>query len=323
MGYRLRGRFGFTATGVLAIGLCATLLLVSAPAHASGTSYRVSFTETGLPQGEQWTVILNGVVHASHTSTVTFSEPVGTYAFRILHHASYQTSQASGTVHVTGPGASVAITFTPLGTSSSIVSNFNGTSIPGGDWIWFNSVEKPKSSIPTGGLNLRAVGQTIRMTLPGGSVITLQVPDAKVSYGPAMTTGTTTFQNRWITNVPESFTDNVFLAGLAYHVPSGGLPGGIQSVNWTATFSVNSHVAFSFQWQWGAAVYSNFTDHYDLLKVKPLHSTSLDSYHTGDQAGTPEAFTAYVVGGARGGGGSNATGSYSATVSVTPKFVNN
>jgi hypothetical protein len=37
-----------------------------------------------------------------------------------------------------------------------------------------------------------------------------------------------------------------------------------------------------------------------------------------DHAGTPENFKPFVIGGARGGGGSNYTGLYSGTGKVTP-----
>jgi hypothetical protein len=109
---------------------------------------------------------------------------------------------------------------------------------------------------------------------------------------------------------------------VAYQVPAGGLPGGINPVTWTGTMSGSA--SFSLQWQWGAAVYTQFTTNYNQLGIKPLHSTSLDSYHVGDQAGTPEgvntggtAWKTFVTGGARGGGGSNWTGSYSPTGSVS------
>ena len=322
----LRGHLStrFSLVAIVGVGLCLLLVVGTLPAQAAPTKWRVTFTETGIPEGTQWSVVLNGVLHVSDHATITFYEPVGTYAFQVRHHAGYHTSSPSGTVTVAGVGgATVHIAFTSLGTASTIDSNFNGTSIPGGDWIWFNSVVKPKSTIPSAGLIVRAVAQAITLTLPNGSTISLGVPDAKITYGPTTTTGNTTFDGRWLTTVPNSFGDNVFLSGLAYHVPAGGLPGGINSVSWSATFSVNSNVRVSFQWQWAAAVYSNFTNHYDQLKVKPLHSTSLDGYPNGDQAGTPEAFTAHVVGGARGGGGANCTGSYSATVSVSPKFVFN
>src|SRR5580700_233016 len=41
-------------------------------------------------------------------------------------------------------------------------------------------------------------------------------------------------------------------------------------------------------------------------------------YSNSDHAGTPETYKAFVTGGATGGGGSNWTGSYSSTASVSP-----
>ena len=51
------------------------------------------------------------------------------------------------------------------------------------------------------------------------------------------------------------------------------------------------------------------------LDVKPLHSTTEDPYHNGDQAGTPKntEYQKHVTAGARGGGGSNYTDSYTGT----------
>jgi len=42
-------------------------------------------------------------------------------------------------------------------------------------------------------------------------------------------------------------------------------------------------------------------------------TSSASIYKNSDHAGTPENFKTFVVGGATGGGGSNFTGSYSAT----------
>ena len=53
--------------------------------------------------------------------------------------------------------------------------------------------------------------------------------------------------------------------------------------------------------------------------VKPVDSNSASQYHNSDHAGTPENFKSFVTGGARGGGGSNFTGSYSATGHVSPE----
>jgi hypothetical protein len=95
-------------------------------------------------------------------------------------------------------------------------------------------------------------------------------------------------------------------------VPASGLPGGIKDVIWQATFSSNTS-GLTVNWQWGAAVYTNFSTKYNDLGVKPVDDNKASKYKNSDHAGTPEDFKAYVIGGARGGGGSNFTGSYSAT----------
>ena len=213
-------------------------------------------------------------------------------------------------------------------TSSSISSNFNGTPISGGDYIWFNSVLKLTSPTTISSpFTITVTGQTIT-----SAHFSISVPKARITFDPSATKGSTTFDattNTWITIVPapsgKPFGDNVFMSGVAYHVPNGGLPGGINPVTWTASFGGTGMA--TLHWQWGAAVYTTLTSGgctftstsnncYNLLGVKPLHSTSLDSYKNGDQAGTPEKFAGDEIGGARGGGGSNATGSYSSTGSV-------
>ena len=192
--------------------------------------------------------------------------------------------------------------------STSISSNFNGNSIAGGDYVWFVSVMDLKSPVPDSGLTINFTGQTIM-----SSDFSLNVPNSRITFSWSASSASTFFDastNTWITTVPAGFGNDVFLSGLAYLVPPGGLPGGINPVTWTGTLSGSS--AFTVQWKWGAAVYTQFSD-YDSIGVKPVHSTSLDSYPNGDMAGTPENEKAYVIGGARGGGGSNWTGSWSST----------
>jgi hypothetical protein len=96
------------------------------------------------------------------------------------------------------------------------------------------------------------------------------------------------------------------------------LPGGIQPVTWQGVFS-SAAPNLKVQWQWAAAVYTSF-DASDLgLGVKPVDDNRASQYQNSDHAGTPENFKTAVVGGARGGGGSNWTGSYSGTASC-PTF---
>jgi len=298
----------------IAIALCAVAFPT---AHATTLTTSVTFTETGLPSFTLWSVTMNGATIASKQSSIQFTEPAGNFTFLVSHPAGYLATPRNGAVDTSSGTASVSIVFTPFGEASNITSNFNGNSIAAGDYIWFNSIMKPASSIPSTGVTVKVVSQTISFA-SGGTTTIISLPDTKVTYSPTFTSGSTYFnwsQNRWITTVPISFTDNVFLAGFAFQVPAGGLPGGIKGVTWTGVFAASVQ-NFSVHWQWAAAVYSNFTHDFNALDVKPLHSSKLDKYHSGDQAGTPEAYTSFVVGGARGGGGSNFTGSYSATTTV-------
>jgi hypothetical protein len=199
---------------------------------------------------------------------------------------------------------------------SPISSNFNGTAIPAGDTVWFSSVVKLTGTAPTSPTVLNIQGGSVQFAV-GSTTYNLALPNAQITLDPTKTQATTSFNaatNTWITVAPTSFSGNLFLDGLAFKVPSGGLPGGINPVTMTLDFS--SSAPLSLNWQWGAAAYTSFGSDYGSLGVKPSDSATT-LYPNSDHAGTPEAFTQYVTGGARGGGGSNYTGSYSSTASVT------
>jgi hypothetical protein len=120
-----------------------------------------------------------------------------------------------------------------------------------------------------------------------------------ICLSPSVSTATTYFSkgDEWITSVPARFGDNIFLSGVGWQVPAPGLPGGIQNVTWAGDLFLSG--GMSMQWQRAAAVYTHFpsepalgsnelTNQYTVMGVKVVHSTSLDAYHNGDQAGTPE-----------------------------------
>jgi hypothetical protein len=204
--------------------------------------------------------------------------------------------------------------------TSVIGSNFNGTAIKAGSTVWFTSVAKV-SGLGSSPVELHVVNASIDFTA-GGTTYDVAVPNADIKFSPTATTASTVFDtatSTWETTMPTHFGGNVFLAGVALPTPSG-LPGGINPVSWQATFQSDTS-GVSVNWQWAAAVYSNFGTDYGALDVKPVDSNQLSSYKNSDPAGTPEAFKSFVLGGARGGGGSNWTGSLSPTKSVVPAFV--
>lgn len=216
-------------------------------------------------------------------------------------------------------------------TLSSISVNFNGTALPAGDYLWFSAVFKPSVALgtsSTGPVTLYEKNGTISFTA-NAHTYTISVPDAAITFASSNSLATVVYgSNGWTEALPTSslLSGNEFLDGVAFHVPAGGLPGGIQHVTWSAAFSTNKPI-FTVNWQFGAAVYTtNCVADYAHSGVKPVDSNSKSIYTTSDHAGTPETCvhpqtsspTNIVVGGATGGGASNYTGSYSGTVKFTP-----
>lgn len=214
-------------------------------------------------------------------------------------------------------GQATICTITVLVTGDrTITSNFNGTAIAGNNYIWFNSVLKASglNTIP-GPVTVRFINQRIT-----SSRFNLTVPDTTVIFDPNATCASTAFTGgQWVTTAPKSgLSGNTFLSGLTYQVPGGGLPGGINPVSWSGTF-ITDTTGVSVKWQWAAAVYTSFTTDYSTLPVKATDDNHHDCvFQNSDHAGTPEQYESSVIGGARGGGGSNATGSLSGTQSVAP-----
>lgn len=310
-------------------------LALAVSALTPGAQYTLSYEIDDSPSSDGFPITgsipFTAPASGTFSDTVTASFPMlaGSFAF-------------SGTATLTGGNgkegpASTVISFSPssmtcaplppplCSAQSANGSNFNGTPINGGDYVWFNA-NFTASGIPSSGATVTLTNSTISF-MEGGTPYQLAVPNAQIVFSPSATCSSTTFNtmtNTWTTTVPIKGDDEIFLTGLAWPVPSSGLIGGINPVNWDGTFSTNGASGVSIQWKWGAAVYSSFSTDYNALAVKPGHQTAC-GHSNGDHAGTPEGFDnsnqqwkQLVVGGARGGGGSNWTGSWSGTQSASP-----
>ena len=200
------------------------------------------------------------------------------------------------------------------GTFSAITSNFNGTAIPGGDYIWFSSVGKV-TGVGSTPVTIHITNQTI--TFNG---TTLNLPDTTLVLTPGATSATASFgSGGWSIATPSKFSGSLFLGGMGWQVPAGGLAGGsVNSITWSGDFTTDTP-GVGVQWQWAAAVYTQFSGNESALNVKAVDDNNIGPIKNSDHAGTPESYKPYVIGGARGGGGSNWTGSYTSTVSVTPQ----
>ena len=199
---------------------------------------------------------------------------------------------------------------------SSITGNLNGTAIADNDTLWFSSVGKVQG-LASAPVTINLTNESISFVANGTSY-QYSVPDATLTLSPSATTAATSFSdatNSWTTVVPTHFSGNTFLSALAVPLPSG-LPGGIKNVTWQLT-ATSDTAGLSVNWQWAASAYSSFGADMALVNVKAVDDNHFAPYANSDHAGTPENFTSLVVGGATGGGGSNFTGSYSATGSFT------
>jgi hypothetical protein len=194
----------------------------------------------------------------------------------------------------------------------AITSNFNGTPIAGGDTVWFNSVFSVQG-LGSQPVTVSFSNSTITFTV-NGVPQTVPVPDGEITFSPDTTQASTYFDSSsWITTLQSSgLSGKDFVTGVAAQVPAAGWPGGIQDVSWSGSFT-SATSGLSVKWQWAAAVYTQFGTDYNSLGVKPVDDNRGSQYQNSDHAGTPENFKQFVTGGARGGGGSNYTGSYSGT----------
>ena len=205
---------------------------------------------------------------------------------------------------------------------SSNISNFNGTSIAAGTYIWFNA-NFTASGIPSSGATITFTASTLTFT--ADQTYTVAAPNAQITFDPNAVCSSTSFDtgsNTWNTTVPLSGGDEIFLSGVTFRAPASF--GRVQGpVTWQGTFA-STTPGISVAWKWGAAVYKMFSFDYNLLGIKPTHTRTC-LYPNSDHAGTPEGvdpstgrpFKDSVTGGARGGGGSNWTGSWSGTAGVS------
>ncbi|MGC9209490.1 MAG: right-handed parallel beta-helix repeat-containing protein [Nitrososphaeria archaeon] len=82
---------------------------------------QVTFTESGLPPGTQWSVTLDGVTKSTTNSTITFLVPPGSYTYTISTVSGYKVTQSSGTLAVssTSPPAPVSVSYISTTATSS------------------------------------------------------------------------------------------------------------------------------------------------------------------------------------------------------------
>jgi hypothetical protein len=185
-------------------------------------------------------------------------------------------------------------------------TSWNSFNVPSGKSavVWLNAHIGTPSGIPT--------NTTTQVNFTNGTLTvngsTFSLPNGVMIFDPGAGTPTTTYNaitNTWTTTVnPNSLSDELFFDGDAIPVTAALTQHG----NATVSFTVQSQSTnLALKWQWSAAVYTFWPANWNDAMILAYHHT--------DHAGTPlnTQIQQSLIQGPRGGGGSNFTGSWSAT----------
>lgn len=104
-------------------------------------TYKITFTENGLPSGTLWSVKLNGIIHNSTTNMIIFNEPNGSYSYTIITPINgptgirYITLSPSGATIVNGANVTIDVSYEIQYYLTMLASPANGGSVnPTGGW---------------------------------------------------------------------------------------------------------------------------------------------------------------------------------------------
>ena len=137
-----KGLLGAIIAIVIVVALILALLLTgvipglktSSGGGTTGTSYDITFTETGLTAGTTWSITLGGSTHTSTGTSVVFSETNGSYSFTVGTVTGYTPSPSSGTVVVNGAAKTVTITYTVAAPGTYSVTFMESGLASGASW---------------------------------------------------------------------------------------------------------------------------------------------------------------------------------------------
>jgi YVTN family beta-propeller protein len=216
-GYTVGAVAGYTpnpSSGSVPVSGAAASLPITFTANSSG-GYAVTFTETGLATGTNWTVTLNSVPKSSTTTTVVFTEPDGTYPYTVTSMSADTPTPSSGSVPVSGAPVGLTITFTAPGAQTYAVT-FTETGLPAGSSWQVTLNGQTQTSTTTGTTFTRADGTYAYSTL------------SPESYAPVPASGNVTVSGQAVT------TPIVYYEVFPLSLSETGLPAG---ANWSATLT--------------------------------------------------------------------------------------
>ncbi len=282
-----------------------TITTVTA-AIAGSTNLSASVADAGPGATYVWSISNGTITGGQGTTKITWT------AGNANNPTSLFVTVTAATGCQSSCSASVRINPPPVCSIPGVIisnTSWNKFNIPSGTSpvVWVHMHIGGLKGIPTNGVNtIQFTGVTLYLNgtsyaLPDGTLVF----DSSGSSTP-----TTTFSGgKWTTTInPKNLSDEIFFDGAAIPVTASIAAGAKADLTYNTVASVQG---ISFNWQWSAAVYTFWPTDWNQALILPFHGNGL-------HAGTPQNTTVQksLIQGPRGGGGSNYTGSWSATGSA-------
>ncbi|MGI0067569.1 MAG: hypothetical protein ACREB9_03985, partial [Thermoplasmata archaeon] len=207
------------------------------------TYHTVTFTETGLPSGTNWSVSLDGFRQTSSASSIPFGEPNGTYTFSVSA-AGWGASPQHGDLTVSGSAVDQGIAFS----QATYVLTFGETGLPSGS-RWSVTLAGVASSSMTSAITFHEPNGTYAYSVSasgwgaspqhGDLSVSGSAVDQGIAFSPA--TYVLTFGE---TGLPSGTRWSVTLAGVAsasttsaitFREPNGTYAYSVSAPGWVAS----------------------------------------------------------------------------------------
>ena len=217
---------GYTANpssgSVTVNGAAVTQAIAFSPSSAA--TYAVTFTETGLPSGTEWSVTVSGsTASALAPAAVSLSEPNGSYSYTVGSVAGYTASPSSGSVTVNGADVSQAITFTPIPPTTYTVTFMETGLSSGTEWSVTVSGSTASALAPAA-VSLSEVNGTYSYTVGSVAGYTASPSSGSVTVNGAAVTQAIAFSPSTAPTYAVTFTETGLSSGTEWSVMLGGLP---------------------------------------------------------------------------------------------------
>jgi hypothetical protein len=160
--------------------------------------YTISFSESGLPSGTNWSVTFHNVVNSSRSSMVSFLDMNGTYHFSVGSVPGYRATPQGSSLNITGNPIQVNIIFTvipknyevtflewflPAGTNWSVALNGTLQYSTGSSMVFgVNNGTYPYAVGPVAGYTASPFSGTVTMSADSPSVSIVFTPVPKGQY---------------------------------------------------------------------------------------------------------------------------------------------